>query len=59
MEGMFSLPGIGSLVVSAAVRRDVPLLSTILMLVSLAISVLYILVDVLSGVLDRRRGDAR
>ncbi len=59
MEGMFSLPGIGSLVVSAALRRDVPLLSTILMLVSLAISVLYILVDVLSGVLDRRRGDAR
>ena len=44
-ESVFALPGIGSLLVSAALSRDARLSGIIVMLIALAVSVIYMLLE--------------
>ena len=59
LETMFSLPGFGSLIVSSAMARDVNLVATAVMLISLFVSILSLLSDICLYFLDpqSRRND--
>ena len=60
VESVFAIPGIGSLLVKAAESRDVHLSGTILMILALIVSFLYILASVVSSIIDPRlRGSDR
>lgn len=52
LETMFSLPGFGSLIVSSAMARDVNLVATAVMLISLFVSILSLLSDICLYFLD-------
>jgi peptide/nickel transport system permease protein len=54
VERVFSLPGIGSLLYTALGRRDMPVILGIVILVTTAILVFNLIVDVLYGLLDPR-----
>ena len=54
IETVFALPGIGSLMVSAALSRDPRLAGTIMMLLSFAVAVVYFLLDGLLPLIDPR-----
>lgn len=54
IETVFALPGIGSLMVSAALSRDPRLAGTIMMLLSFAVAVIYFLLDGLLPLIDPR-----
>jgi peptide/nickel transport system permease protein len=54
IETVFSLPGIGSLMVDSVGRRDYPVIQALLMLSAATIVVLHLIIDVLYGVLDPR-----
>ena len=60
IETIFSVPGIGSLLGNAILRRDYPMIQGGLLFVAAALMLLNILVDVLYGVFDPRvRVDGR
>ena len=60
VETIFSVPGIGSLLGNAILRRDYPMIQGGLLFVAAALMLLNILVDVLYGVFDPRvRVDGR
>ena len=60
IESVFSVPGIGSLLGSAVLRRDYPMIQGGLLLVAGALLMLNILVDVLYAYFDPRvRYDGR
>ncbi len=54
IESVFALPGLGSLMVNAALSRDIELASIIMMLVALSVSCLFLISDILSEVADPR-----
>jgi len=53
-EAIFSIPGVGSLLVGAILRRDYPMIQGGLLFVAGALLLLNILVDVLYAYLDPR-----
>ncbi len=53
-ETVFALPGIGSLLVSASLSRDVSLSGTLMMLIALSVSVIYALLEIVLLVSDPR-----
>lgn len=55
IEGIFALPGIGSLIVSAALSRDYRLLSSAVLTVALLSSLFYVLSEVFSYMADPRQ----
>ncbi len=55
MESLFTIPGIGSLMIEATIRRDVATLTTLMMLISFFIAIMYILLDLIEKKLDGRR----
>jgi peptide/nickel transport system permease protein len=60
IESVFSVPGIGSLLGSAVLRRDYPMIQGGLLLVATALLVLNLIVDVLYAYFDPRvRYDVR
>ena len=60
VESVFAIPGIGSLLVKAAESRDVHLSGTILMILALVVSLLYLLASIISAAIDPRvKGDDR
>lgn len=54
LETVFSLPGVGQLLVDAVFQRDIPVLQTVLMLIGTLYVVINLLVDVGYSVLDPR-----
>jgi len=54
IETVFSIPGIGSLVVSAIVARDFPVIQGVLLVVSLVYVLVNLLIDLLYPVFDPR-----
>ena len=54
IETVFALPGLGALMVDAALSRDSVLAGTIMMLVSLAVSVVYFLFEGVMAIIDPR-----
>ena len=55
VESVFALPGIGSLMVSAALGRDTALAGTLVMLIALMISLISLLSEAAIRLLDPRR----
>ena len=53
-ESVFALPGIGSLLVTAALSRDALLSGTIVMLTALSVSVIYAVLEVVLLIIDPR-----
>lgn len=54
VESLFSLPGIGQLLISAIIQRDLVTVQGIVVFVALAYVLINLLVDVLYGVIDPR-----
>jgi peptide/nickel transport system permease protein len=54
VERVFSLPGIGSVLYTALGRRDMPVILGVVILVTTAILVFNLIVDLLYGILDPR-----
>lgn len=54
VETVFALPGIGSLLVSASLSRDVDLVTTLVMLISLLIAVFSIVSEFIAALIDPR-----
>ena len=54
METIFSLPGIGRYLIDAIMRRDYPVVQTVVMLMGVVFVVLNLITDILYGVLDPR-----
>ena len=54
IETVFALPGLGSLMVSAALARDSRLAGTIMMLLSLAVAIIFFLLEGLLPLIDPR-----
>lgn len=54
METIFSLPGIGRYLIDAIMRRDYPVVQTVVMLMGVVFVVLNLVTDILYGVLDPR-----
>jgi len=54
VEGIFSWPGMGRLLVRSILRRDYPLIQAIVLLIGVAIVLANLLVDVIYAILDPR-----
>jgi peptide/nickel transport system permease protein len=54
IESVFAMPGIGRLVVEAALNRDYPTIMTLNLMTAVAVLVSTLVVDVLYAVLDPR-----
>lgn len=54
VETVFALPGIGSLLVNASLSRDVDLVTTLVMLISLLIAVFSIISEIAAALIDPR-----
>lgn len=54
IESVFSLPGLGTLVVSAISSRDYPVVQAVILLVATAFLLVNIVVDLICGLLDPR-----
>lgn len=54
IEQIFSIPGIGRLLLISVYTRDIPLLQALIIYTSSAVVVINIVVDILYGVLDKR-----
>lgn len=54
IEQIFSIPGIGRLLLISVYTRDIPLLQALIIYTSSAVVVINIIVDILYGVLDKR-----
>lgn len=54
IENVFSLPGLGTLLVSSIEYRDFPLIQTLVMIVAIIIIIVNLIVDVLYRVVDPR-----
>ncbi len=54
VEQVFSLPGIGQLLITAISNRDFPLVQGIVMYITVAVVVINFIVDILYSVLDPR-----
>lgn len=54
VEKVFALPGLGSLMVSAALSRDVQLAGVTMLLIALMVSVVFVVAEVLQALLDPR-----
>ncbi|MFA9415070.1 ABC transporter permease [Natrinema sp. HArc-T2] len=54
VEGIFSWPGMGRLLVRSILRRDYPLIQAIVLLIAVAIVLANLLVDVVYAILDPR-----
>lgn len=55
VETLFAIPGIGSLLVTAALRRDAALAGTLVMLIALSVSCISMAAEAVSALLDPRR----
>jgi peptide/nickel transport system permease protein len=53
-ETVFSLPGIGKLVVDSVLRRDYPVIQGIILSIALLYMAINLLVDIAYGALDPR-----
>ena len=54
VEHVFSVPGIGSLLVTAITNRDYPVVMAVIVIIALLVLVVNMLVDILYGILDPR-----
>ena len=54
IETVFTLPGVGSLVVSSILRRDFPIIQGVLMVIAFIVASVNILVDLTYAILDPR-----
>ncbi|WP_339262495.1 ABC transporter permease [Lysinibacillus sp. FSL K6-3209] len=54
VEQVFSLPGVGQLLITAISNRDFPLVQGIVMYITVAVVVINFIVDILYSVLDQR-----
>lgn len=54
IEAVFAIPGMGSLIVQAAIQRDVPVVQGVILVMVLIVLCLNLLADVLYGVIDPR-----
>lgn len=54
VETVFSLPGIGSLLIQAVSRRDYPLIQGIVLVIAVAFVVINLLIDLIYGLIDPR-----
>lgn len=59
VENVFALPGIGSLLVQSALARDIKTSGIVLLLVALMVSVVFLVSDFLSALVDPREGRTR
>ncbi len=57
-ETVFSLPGLGSLLVSASLQRDVRTVTTVIMLLSFFITLIQAISKIVLALLDYRAGDS-
>ena len=53
-ESVFALPGIGSLLVTAALSRDALLSGTLVMLIALSVAVIYAVLEIVIAIADPR-----
>lgn len=56
VEQVFSLPGIGRLLVSSVATRDFPVVQTLILYIAAAVMIIYYLTDIIYAVLDPRIG---
>jgi ABC-type dipeptide/oligopeptide/nickel transport system permease component len=54
IEGIFSIPGLGSFFSTSAISRDYPMIMAVTLLYTVLIAVTYLLTDLLYGVVDPR-----
>lgn len=54
IEQIFSIPGIGRLILMAVYSRDIALLQALIVYTSFAVIIVNLLVDILYGILDKR-----
>jgi peptide/nickel transport system permease protein len=54
IEKVFTLPGVGSLVVNSILRRDFPVIQGILMVIAFIVAVVNLGVDIMYAILDPR-----
>jgi len=54
LEAVFAIPGIGSLIVGAAIQRDVPVVQGVVLVMVLIVLCLNLLADLLYGAIDPR-----
>ena len=53
-ESVFSIPGIGSLLINAVKSRDIPVVMGTIIFVALIVGVINLLVDLLYALIDPR-----
>jgi peptide/nickel transport system permease protein len=54
IEVIFSLPGIGQMLLSAVLFKDMPVLQSGVLLVALAVTIMNLLVDISYSIIDPR-----
>lgn len=54
VEQVFSIPGIGRLIVSSVASRDIPLIQALIIYTSLCVIVINLIIDLLYPILDKR-----
>lgn len=54
IEAVFAIPGMGSLIVQAAIQRDVPVVQGVILVMVMIVLCLNLLADLLYGVIDPR-----
>lgn len=54
VEQVFSVPGIGRLLVSSISTRDFPVVQTLILYIAVAVMVVYYIVDIIYGIVDPR-----
>ena len=56
IEGIFSVPGFGYLIVNSVLNRDAPMIHAIVFFLALFIAIANILSEIISSFLSRERG---
>ena len=54
IEAVFAIPGMGSLIVGAALQRDFPVVQGVVLVMILIVLVINLIADLLYGLLDPR-----
>lgn len=54
VEQVFSIPGIGRLIISAVYSRDIPLIQALIIYTSICVIVINYIIDILYSVMDKR-----
>jgi peptide/nickel transport system permease protein len=54
IEAVFAIPGMGSLIVGAALQRDFPVVQGVVLVMILIVLIINLMADLLYGLLDPR-----